>query len=298
MTSIGIRVPNLGDRTRDFEWLFRTWRELQIADVSVLIEFDFSKCRFCGQNGAAFLGGLSRLLQSRGASVRFLTNTMPVAVKVNLQQNGFLHAFGEARRGWRGNSIPFREDAKEDPRGFVDYLEKEWLGRGWVGISAGLRASIVSRVGEAYTNVFQHSKSPVGLCSCGQHFPNRHLLKLTLVDFGVGIPSNVRLFFQRTKNVRPEQLSTKNCMEWAFQPGTSTLPGGRGLGLDLLTSFVRINDGQMHIFSHEGHAIVTKEGVAFSEIPEYFEGTLVNILLRCDERYYCLTSERPEKFPF
>lgn len=298
MASIQINVPNLGDRPRDFEWLFRTWRELQIADLPVLIEFDFSKCRFCGQNGVAFLGGLARLLQSRGGSVRFLTNTMPVAVKVNLQQNGFLHAFGEARRGWRGNSIPFREDTKEDPRGFVDYLEKKWLGRGWVGVSAGLRAAIVSRVGEAYTNVFQHSKSPMGLCSCGQHFPKMHLLKLTLVDFGVGIPSNVRLFLQRTKNAVPELLSADKCMEWAFQAGTSTLPGGRGLGLDLLKSFVVANDGEMQIFSHEGHAQVTKEGVVFSVVPEYFEGTLVNILLRCDEKYYYLKSEQTPTVPF
>ena len=225
-------------------------------------------------------------------NVRFRTETMRVPVKVNLQQNGFLHSFGERRRGWRGNSIPFREDKDENPD-FAAYLEKQWLGRGWVGVSPALREAIVSRVCEAYTNVFQHSKSPVGLCACRQHFPKIHQLKLTLVDFGVGIPSNVRLFLQRTRKLEPEQLAAKTCMEWAFQPGTSTLPGGRGLGLDLLTSFVKINDGQMQIFSHEGHAMVTKDGVAFSQLSEYFEGTLVNILLRCDEKYYCLKSEQP-----
>lgn len=284
-------VPKLGDRPSDLQWLFRTWRELQSTAAD--IEFDFSKCGFFGQNAVAFVGGAARLMQSRGVEVRFLEETMPLRVKINLQQNGFLHAFGHRRRGWRGNSIPFRQDLEEDPRGFVDYLEKQWLGRGWVDVSKGLRDAIVSRVGEAYTNVFQHSKSQIGLCSCGQHYPKIHQLKLTLVDFGVGIPSNVRLFLQRTKNVRPEQLPTETCMEWAFERGTSTLPGGRGLGLDLLTSFVQVNAGEMQIFSHEGHALANSNGVAFSQTSEYFEGTLVNILLRCDEKYYYLNTEEP-----
>jgi hypothetical protein len=290
MASIAIKVPRLGERPRDYDWLFRTWRALEGSSDN--IEFDFSECGFIGQNAVAFIGGLARLMQSRSSTVKFLTDTMKVPVKVNLQQNGFLHSFGHARRGWLGNSIPYREDTEEEPRGFVAYLEKKWLGRGWVGISDKLGEAIVSRVCEAYSNVFQHSKSPVGVCSCGQHFPKIHLLKLTLVDFGVGIPSNVRLFLQRAKNLQPEQLPAETCMEWAFQSGTSTLPGGRGLGLDLLTSFVVINDGHMEIFSHEGHALVTKNGVAFSTRPIYFEGTLVNILLRCDEKYYYLKSEQ------
>jgi hypothetical protein len=290
MPLVQIYVPRLGDRPRDFDWLFRTWHDLQTATVDV--EFDFSKCGFIGQSAVAFIGGLARLMESRGVTVRFLTRTMRPAVKANLQQNGFLHSFGHGRSGWPGNSIPFREDLEEDPHGYVEYLEKKWLGRGWVGVSDGLRDAIVSRVGEAYTNVFQHSKSPVGVCSCGQHFPKMHLLKLALVDFGVGIPSSVRLFLERDRNFQPEQLPAKTCMEWAFQSGTSTLPGGRGLGLDLLTSFVVINGGQMEIFSHEGHALVTKIGVAFLNRPVYFEGTLVNILLRCDEREYYLKSEQ------
>jgi hypothetical protein len=289
MRWVRITVPNLGDRPRDFDWLFRTSRDLEQSTDDV--EFDFSRCGFIGQSAVAFIGGLTRLVERRGGNVRFLVQTMRPAVKANLQQNGFLHSFGHRRPGWPGNSIPFREDVDEDPNGYVEYLEKKWLGRGWVGISKALREAIVSRVGEAYTNVFQHSASPVGLCSCGQHFPKMHLLKLSLVDFGVGIPSNVRLFLQRTKNIPPEQLSGQTCMKWAFQPGTSTLPGGRGLGLDLLTSFVKLNGGQMQIFSHEGHATVSSDGVAFSEIATYFEGTLVNILLLCDEKYYYLKSE-------
>jgi hypothetical protein len=49
----------------------------------------------------------------------------------------------------------------------------------------------------------------------------------------------------------------------------------------------------MEIFSHEGHALVTKDQTAFTARPVHFEGTLVNVALRCDERYYHLKSEHP-----
>jgi hypothetical protein len=81
-------------------------------------------------------------------------------------------------------------------------------------------------------------------------------------------------------------------MEWAFQRGTSTKPGmGRGLGLDLLQEFVIQNKGRLEMFSHEGYVSIADGKTSFSERDTFFEGTLVNISLRCDESYYCLASE-------
>jgi hypothetical protein len=80
---------------------------------------------------------------------------------------------------------------------------------------------------------------------CGQRYPKIKELKLTIVDFGVGIPSNVRLYKKHER--RPDQLPAPSCMEWAFQNGTSTKQGDtaepRGLGLDLLHDFMRNNGG-------------------------------------------------------
>jgi hypothetical protein len=289
-----VEVKRLDDGVFDFAWLFGLWRDHQ--DFAGELRFDFTFCPFLGQGAVAFLGGLACLLENRGCSVRFLDHTMQRAVYANLAQNGFLRAFGHASQPWQGNSIPFRHDALQNPRGFANYLDQMWLGKNWVKVSDALRNAVVSRLSEAYLNVFEHSKSPVGLFSCGQHFPKKHLLKLTLVDFGVGIPSNVRLYFLEQHRISPGQLPADRCLKWAFQRGTSTRPGGRGLGLDLLRSFVEVNDGRMEIFSHEGHALVTKAGVDFHTLPVYFEGTVVNVLLRCDERYYRLASEREAPF--
>jgi signal transduction histidine kinase len=91
-------------------------------------------------------------------------------------------------------------------------------------------------------------------------------------------------------------------MEWAFQRGTSTKAqtggGPCGLGLDLLRSFVRLNGGNLEMFSHEGHALITPDSVQFSSCASFFPGTLVTITLICDEEYYHLNSEPPGRAPF
>ena len=267
--------------------MFDMWRRL--SGGGQLVEFDFTGCRFLRQNAVAFLGGLARLIQHRGGQVNFRWPTLDSAIAANLGQNGFMSTFGGPLGPWRGNSIPFRHDWLQDAHAFENYLTRLWLGRGWVNVSPGLGSAIVGNMAEIYLNAFEHGQSPIGVFACGQHFPKNRELNLTIIDFGVGIPSNVRLF--KSPEFQPEQLSAASCVEWAFQSGTSTKPGGRGIGLDLLQDFVRKNGGRLEMFSHEGYALIADGKISFAERKSYFEGTLVNISLRCDESYYCLASE-------
>lgn len=289
-----LRVPTINEDAWSFDQLFRLWSEASGDDLEVC--FDFSGCGFLRQNGVAFLGGLARLIEYRGGSVEFAWNTLENAIAMNLAQNGFQSAFGCSSEPWFGNSIPYREDDSRNDHDFIRYLSDCWLGREWINVSSDLRDVIVGRVAEVYLNAFEHADSPIGVFTCGQHYPKNRELNLTIADFGVGIPSNVRLF--HGKDFRPEQLSASSCIRWAFQSGTSTKLGGRGIGLDLLQDFVRKNRGRLEIFSHEGYALVTENGVSFGDRQTLFEGTLVNISLRCDEKHYCLTSELSFEPPF
>jgi signal transduction histidine kinase len=280
-------VPTLNDTQWDVSLMVDMWRRL--SGGGQLVEFNFTGCRFLRQNAVAFLGGLARMIEHRGGQVVFRWDTLDSAVATNLGQNGFMSIFGGPLGPWAGNSIPLREDRRQDAIGFCDYLTRLWLGRGWLNISPGLRDAIAGRVAEIYLNAFEHSTSPVGVLACGQRFPNKKKLDLTIVDFGVGIPSNVRLF--HAGKIQPEQLPAARCMEWAFQPGTSTRMGGRGIGLDLLHDFVRKNGGRLEMFSHEGYVAIADGQISFAEQKGYFEGTLVNISLKCDDSFYCLASE-------
>jgi hypothetical protein len=284
---ITLKIPTVNDEPCDFDRLFSLWD--QANGDCLHVAFDFSGCHFVRQNAVAFIAGLARLIESRGGRAEFRWNTLRQNVAANLAQNGFLAAFGNPSCPWRGNSIPFREDQFQDKNAVVEYLKKKWLGREWVRVSERLRGEIIGRVWEIYVNAFEHGQSDIGVFSCGQHYPLLHELALTVVDFGVGIPANVRLHF--ADDPRAAGLSASKCLEWAFQLGNSTKAAvGRGVGLDLLKEFVTINNGRLEMFSHKGRVQIGKEFKTENKA-SFFEGTLVNITLKCDESFYHLADE-------
>jgi hypothetical protein len=206
---------------------------------------------------------------------------------MNLAQNGFLCDFGQTLEPWDGNSIPYRCDSHPNEQAVADYLQDKWLGKGWVNISPELKDAITGQALEIYLNAFEHSQSQIGVFSCGQHYPKMGILQLTVVDFGIGIVANVRSLPQNST------MSAVQALEWAFQPGNSTKQseGNRGIGLNLLQEFVARNRGELMIFSSDGCAVITDNGAIYDRKSVDFAGTLINISLRCDESYYCLSSE-------
>lgn len=286
-------VDNINDGPGDYATLFDLARD--VASTGWRAKLDFTCCTFLRQNAVAFLGGLARMADHHGGRLEFAWSTLQGAVAANLAQNGFMYAFGGSRKGWNGNSIPFHADETAKAHEFATYLRDRWIGRGWVNVSDGVADLIAGNVAEVYVNAFEHAASPVGITCCGQHYPKIKELKLTLVDFGVGIPTKVRAYMQGTATA--PLWTPESCMRWAFQRGTSTKPGAGGgpcgLGLDLLLSFVRLNGGNLEMFSHEGHVLITPDSVQFSTCASFFPGTLVTVSLICDEEYYCLKSELP-----
>jgi len=292
--AITLYIPTINDYLGDFDVMARLWHKVQEGNESEVM-FDFSQCRFLRQNAVAFLGGLARMIEYRGGKAIMNWETLHDDVGRNLGKNGFRDAFGDVSALAPGESIPYRQDLVANRDEQVSYLRSQWLGRGKVNVSPQLCNVIVGNVWEIYANAFEHAGSPVGLFSCGQHFPRKHELTLTFVDFGVGIPSNVRRF------LGDERYPAAKAMQWAFREGTTTKPDddiGRGVGLKLLKQFVQLNKGQLEVFSHEGYTRVTKDGECHDQRQAYFEGTLVNIRLVCNDSRYCLVSELQPRQPF
>jgi len=288
MNNITINVPRLNDNSYDFDTLFRFWQQIDQATAPE-VTFTFTNCDFLQQNAVAFIGGLVRLIQRKGGTAYFAVRTIQDRVRTNLEQNGFLHALGFADPPWDGNSIPYREDLTYNHNEFAEYLSDRWLGRGWVRISDVLKTHITQPVIEAYINVFDHAQSPVGVLTCGQRYPYKKLLKLAMVDFGVGIPHTVRAYLKQ-----PE-MTAADALRWAFQPGTTTKDGktlARGIGLKYLKSFIEENRGRLEIYSDTGYVCIANGSENFADHPLGFRGTLIQITLTCDAKYYKLPIEQ------
>lgn len=291
-----VRIPRINDGRDDFETLFSIWD--QTNDYLEDVRFDFSACDFLRPNAVAFLGGLARLIESRMGHAEFDWDSLrDKRVMANIRQNGFAGFFGYPTSTWTGNSIPYREDKTRDVGGIMDYLEQHWLGRGWVRVSRRLRDAIAGHMWEIYNNAFEHSGSEIGVFSCGQHFPGAYgteeSLVLSVIDFGQGIPAKIRNFFrQYADEEQVVKLTGASCLRWAFQAGNSTKVGEPGgSGLDLLKEFVRLNQGKMEIYSNDGYAIVDKDGDRYENRELAFEGTVVHITLRCNEKLYRFRDE-------
>lgn len=293
MTKKVIHIPTLNDAPSDFDQLFGIWS--QVNNYFENVAFDFTYCRFLRPNAVAFLGGLARLIESRFGSVSFEWATLySPAVMANLCQNGFAGTFSYPSTGWDGNSIPYREDKSLNMNGIMDYLTYNWIGKGWVHVSDRLRDAIAGRMWEIYNNAFEHSGTEIGVFTCGQHFWRQNDLILSVTDFGRGIPANVRAFLsQHVDRDLVARLSGATCLKWAFERGNSTCMGGvaRGLGLDLLKEFVRLNQGKLEVYSNDGYAIVDSNGERFENRAISFDGTVVHITLRCNENLYRFRDE-------
>ncbi|MEB3212468.1 MAG: ATP-binding protein [Leptolyngbyaceae bacterium] len=272
---------------RHCDRLFGLWHDIQhILDTSLDILVDFHYCEFLNHTGVAFLGGLARLIEHRGGRITFNWDTLDRKIHINLAQNGFLYDFGCDRYPWDGNSIPFRCDIHQNKPEVNDYLLNKWLGKGWVNISQALQHMIAGRVWEIYDNAFIHSASEIGVFSCGQHYHRQKQLHLTIIDFGVGIPSNVRSLPTNAT------MTSAEALKWAFLPGKSTVSQGisRGLGLHLIQEFIAANQGTLKIYSNDGVVSIKNGKIEYGTQPINFSGTFVNIEFQCDETYYCLES--------
>jgi hypothetical protein len=286
--TVRLKVPKIYHSSQCCHTLFQLWQTVnRQLETSLDLTLDFQECSFLSHLGVAFLGGLAHHVQHYGGYLNFEWDTLKPEIRMNLAQNGFLFSLGEGSKPWSGNSISYRSDDCQNNDAIMQYLLDQWLGKGWVNISSNLKEAITGKTWELYANAFEHSHSPIGIFSCGQHYPNKKELHLSIIDFGQGIPNNVQSLPQNAK------LDPAQSLKWAFRAGTSTAVKGvsRGMGLNVLEAFISSNRGNLKIFSNDGYVSIKDNKITYENRTINFGGTLINIAFKCDESYYCLTSE-------
>lgn len=154
-----------------------------------------------------------------------------------------------------------------------------------VEMSEKLIDIFTSKVGEMYNNSIEHSNAEYVI---GEKYYKyqKNIYCFSCYDTGVGIPNKV------LKHIGND-FSQVDAFKWAMKKGNSTanlnnsvddkIP--RGLGLELLKSFAKLNHGAIRICSNNVLYINDKKGEKYYSMKEEFIGTLLEMDIIADNNH-------------
>lgn len=251
------------------------------------LELDFSRVGFLDANMAAPLGAVLAGVADRFNAVEIVN--VPELIERVLRKNGFLTQFRyQPLEDANRTTIPFRRLQRTDEGLFEDYLQRHLKGKGIPRMSDGLGKVFKQKLFEVFQNAVIHSESELGIFVCGQFFPQKQKLDLTIADAGIGIRDAVRRYFNDPK------IASVPAIRWALQEGHTTKKGKQpgGLGLKFLHDFARLNKGRIHIVSRFGFYEFNAGAESFAKMEGDYPGTVVTLEVNTsDTSAYRLASE-------
>lgn len=221
------------------------------------IAFDFGRLDWIDPVGIAVLSNLFEFLKKGGASVRYVGYQSRSGSEVikYLDDSGFFRQYlGKSLNEGahlRGTTIPLKLVSHQQSFSWIENDLMPWMADR-TGLKKASLASTKVCFQEMFNNINDHSTVDVG-CICGQFFPQQKSIRIVLSDFGVGIPTNVKV-------VRPE-LGDHECIKLATEEGFTTKTGrnNQGAGLDILIKNLVLNNrGSLIIHSRKGTLACTR----------------------------------------
>jgi len=257
------------------------------TELPAKIEVDFSRVVHIKPPSVAFLSNMTHWLRSMGSDVVFvgldLTND---AIKY-LDDSLFFELHDGSKlsplSACRDTTLPVRQLARRDSHGWLEYTFLPWL-IDKSGLTKSSLAELKSSLQEVINNISDHTDFEEG-CIFGQWYPKTKNISITVADFGIGIPKNVRKIFP--------DLSDSASLVKAAEDGFSSksLPTNRGAGLYLLLlNIVQRFNGTVTIRSGLGYAQFVNEAgsIYITERDDcgYCVGTTIEIVLYTDQIPY------------
>jgi hypothetical protein len=199
-----------------------------------------------------------------------------------LQRNGFLDGFGyPAPAAWGGTVLPYMRFKITDANRFYDYLDEHLPGKGMPEMASNFSLRFQQSLGEIFINSQTHSGSALGVFVCGQFYPSKQRLDISMSDAGITIPGEInRRFGLKVPPVK--------ALRWALVEGHTTKqdsPGG--VGLKLLRDFIELNGGCFQIASGKAFWQFQRGVEEFQELEHAFPGTVVNLeVFTADRKFY------------
>ena len=145
-------------------------------------------------------------------------------------------------------AITHRTFTKNEKDAFYSWLDNDVLnGYHLSHLNLSTRQRIIGRLCDMYGNYLEHSDTQLPLVGCGQYYPSRQRLSLSISDWGVG-------FADKIISSVAEASTVELALRWAMARGNSTKPGDNnsGLGYYELERFCRNQQGWFHLVSDGG----------------------------------------------
>lgn len=164
----------------------------------------------------------------------------PQNAKVNeiLQKNGFLST---QRPDINNTVVRCRMYDSKEIDSFMAYISKALIDdANKFPFSRQIKEEFRTHLGELFDNAFRHSDSEK-IFTCGQYFPQKHVLAFCLTDVGIGIPARVASYNSKIK--------AEEAMRWVFQGRNTTKLEVGGLGLKLFKQFISDIGGSIVVLS-------------------------------------------------
>jgi hypothetical protein len=179
----------------------------------------------------------------------------------------------------RESTIPLRAFDKEEDDNYCIYLKREFFNhRGLDNLSKTVKDNLQSHFSEVFINVGQHANPILPIYSCGQYFPDKKILKFTLIDLGSGFASKI-------KDKTAGKISDdKSAIIWATEGLNTTKnfseSGPGGLGLKEIKKYCVNNNGSLHICSGYGYVNMLKDTTMEHNLKTPLQGSIINLIFR------------------
>jgi hypothetical protein len=235
------------------------------------IEISFARVTWFDANMAAPLGAVLARIRDRYNTVSIVD--VPWGQRSILQRNGFLENFGYpvSVAGQRGTALPYERFKTTDANRFYDYLDEHLPGKGMPEMTSEFALRFLQSLGEIFINSQTHAESNLGIFICGQFYPLKQRLDISMADAGLTIPGKINRRFE-------VNLPAVKALRWALTEGHTTKedsPGG--VGLKLLRDFIALNGGRLQIASGKAFWQFQHGKENFLELKHEFPGTVVNL---------------------
>lgn len=285
-------LPTIRSNQQGYEHLAELAKATDKLQASRL-ELDLSRVAFLEANMAAPLGAVLARIADRFNAVEIVN--VPELIERILRKNRFLtHYRYQPIEDEYSSTIPYRRLQRSDEGLFEDYLQEHLKGKGIPRMSEGMGKVFKKKIFEVFQNAVIHSESALGIFVCGQFFPQKQKLDLTIADGGIGIRTSVR-------RVVGPKINSVEAIRWALKEGNTSKTGAQpgGLGLKLLHDFVSLNKGRIQIASRFGFYQFEGGAESFTKMNGDYPGTVVTIEVNtADTCAYRLKSEAQQESIF